>query len=143
MEARLAKPEEAQMAVEWFNSTPENMFDPAVLGYPSTVTLCVANGAPLLFMPLQVTLFMDALGKKPGIRKRDMLFALIEMIMAAYKFAIGANIKEIYFFCKEKTVSAQAPKFGFEVICEDEKRGVMLFRMRVDKEDLEFVRLEE
>lgn len=131
METRLAKPEEAEMAVEWLNSTPENMFDSNVLRYQSTVTLCVANGQPLLFMPLQVAVFMDALGKKPDIRKREMAFALIEVIEATKRFAKGGQLSEIYFFCKEKTVSAQAPHFGFEIICEDEKRGVTLFRMKV------------
>lgn len=130
MEARLAKPEEAELAVDWLNSTPENMFDPAVLGYPSTMTLCVANGAPLLFMPLQACFFMDALGKQPGIRKRDMAFALVKMIEAVRNLAAATKVKEVYFFCKEKTVSEQAPHFGFEVICEDEKRGVTLFRMK-------------
>ena len=41
MEARLAKPEEAELAVSWLASTPENMFDPEVLGYPSTLTFAV------------------------------------------------------------------------------------------------------
>lgn len=133
METRLAKPEESGMAIEWLTTTPENMFDPAVVGYPSTVTLCVANGTPQLFMPLQVCLFMDALGKKPGIRKRDMAVALVTLIAEVHNFAVGAGVKEVYFFCKERTVSAQAPKFGFETICEDEKRGVTLFRMKVDE----------
>lgn len=130
MEARLAKPEEAELAVDWLNSTPENMFDPAVLGYPSTMTLCVANGEPLLFMPLQACFFMDALGKKPEIRKRDMAFALVKMIDAVRRMAVEWKVKEVYFFCKERTVSEQAPHFGFEVICEDKVRNVTLFRMK-------------
>lgn len=133
MEARLAKPEEAELAVSWLNSTPENMFDPTVLGYPSTVTLCVANGEPQLFMPLQIAVFMESLGKRPGIRKRDMAFALVTMIAEVHNFAKGAGLKEVYFFCKERTVSAAAPDFGFEVVCSDEKRGVTLFRMKVDE----------
>jgi hypothetical protein len=130
MEARLAKPEEAKIAVEWLRSTPENMFDPQVLGYPGTMTFCVANGEPLLFMPVQACLFLDALGKKPDIRKRDMAFALVKMIEAVKNFAIGTQVKEVFFFCKEKTVMAQAVNFGFEIICEDPVRGVTLFRMK-------------
>jgi hypothetical protein len=133
MEARLAKPEEAELAVDWLNQTPENMFDKMVLTYKSTLTLCVANGEPMLFMPLQICIFMDALGKKPGIRKRDMAHALIEMIAATKRFAKGSQISEVFFFCKERTVSAAAPHFGFEVICEDEKRGITLFRMKADE----------
>lgn len=128
--ARLAKPEEAATAVEWLKSTPENMFQPEVLGYESTMTLCVENGSPLLYMPLQATFFMDAIGKRPGIRKRDMARALVELIAATKRLARAGKVSEIYFFCKERTVSAQAPHFGFEVICEDKERGVTLFRMK-------------
>jgi hypothetical protein len=139
MEARLAKPEEAQVAVDWLVSTPENMFDPEVLGYPSTVTFAVdgPNETPDLFMPIQIAVFMESLGKRPGIRKRDMAYALISMIAEVHNFALGANLKEIYFYCKERTVSAQAPKFGFEVICEDKERGITLFRMKVKHENHE------
>ena len=139
MEARLAKPEEAELAVSWLASTPENMFDPEVLGYPSTLTFAVdgTDDTPDLFMPIQIAVFMESLGKRPGIRKRDMAYALVTMIAEIHEFALGAQLKEVYFFCKEKTVSAQAPKFGFEVICEDEKRGVTLFRMKVKRENNE------
>ena len=88
-------------------------------------------------MPIQIAVFMESLGKRPGIRKRDMAYALVTMIAEIHEFALGAQLKEVYFFCKEKTVSAQAPKFGFEVICEDEKRGVTLFRMKVKRENNE------
>lgn len=134
MNARLAKPEEAAMAVEWLAGTPENLFDPDVVGYQSSVTLAVENkSGPLLFMPLQVTvsLTMDAIGKKPGIRKREMAFALVELIEATRRFAQGARIAEIYFLCVEQGIVEQAEKFGFERIMFDEKKGMALFRMKV------------
>lgn len=128
--ARLLRPEEAGMAVDWLNNTPENMFDPQVLGYKSTITLCVENGSPLLVMPLQACWFMDALGKKPNITKREMAFSLVKMIEAVRNFAKGTGVREVYFFCKEATVKEQAPHFGFEIICEDKERNITLFRLR-------------
>lgn len=128
--ARLLKPEEAGMAIDWLRSTPENMFDERIFGYPGTMTFCVENGSPLLVMPLQPCFFMDALGKKPGITKRDMAYALVEMIGAIKKFSHGVGIREVFFYCRERTVSAQAPNFGFEIVCEDKERGITLFRMK-------------
>lgn len=128
---RLAKSEEATTAIEWLRSTPENLYDPDVTSYASTVTLCVENGSPLLYMPLQVTLTMDSIGKKPGIRKREMAFALVELIEATKRFAQGAKISEIYFLCVEQGIVEQAEKFGFERVMFDEKKGMALFRMKV------------
>jgi len=131
MNARLARPEEAPQVVEWLSTTEKNLFDPSLLGYPSTVTLCVENGRPLLYMPLQVTLTMESLGKMPGIRKRDMAFALVEMIEAVKRFAKGSGITEVYFLCVEETVIGQAEKFGFKRVMEDKEKGMVLFTMKV------------
>ena len=131
MNARLANPEEAGQAVEWFSSTERNCFDPDVLGHPTTMTLCVENGQPLLYMPLQLTLTMESLGKKPGIRKREMAFALVEMIEAVKKLAFQMKITEVYFLCIESTVINQAEKFGFKRVMEDKEKGMVLFTMKV------------
>lgn len=131
MNFRLAKPEEAGKAVEWLASTPQNLFDPEVLGYPSSLTFCVENGEPLLYMPLQVTLTMESIGKKPGIRHRDMALSLVQLIEGIYNFAKGANIAEIYFICVEPGIVEQAKHFGFEKVMEDKESGKALFRMKV------------
>ena len=132
MNVRLAKPEEAGQAVDWFTSTERNCFDPDVLGHQTTMTLCVENGQPLLYMPLQLTLTMESLGKKPGIRKRDMAFALVEMIEGVKKLARGMGVIEVYFLCVEETVINQAEKFGFKRIMEDKTKGMVLFTMKVE-----------
>jgi hypothetical protein len=136
MEARLAKPEEAEMAVKWLAETPNNMFDPAVLGYPGTVTLCAENdnGTPDLFMPFQIVMFLESLGTRPDIRKRDKVEAMIKAVMGAVQFAQGAKIREIYFFGKDIGTNENAKRCEFETICEDKERGVSLFRLRVPDE---------
>lgn len=131
MNVRLAKPEEARQAVDWFISTERNCFDPEVLGHPTTMTLCVENGQPLLYMPLQLTLTMESLGKKPGIRKRDMAVALVEMIEGVKRLANGMGVIEVYFLCVEETVINQAEKFGFKRVIEDKEKGMVLFTMKV------------
>ena len=131
MNMRLAKPEESGTAVEWLCSTPQNLFDPAVLGYQSSLTFCVENGEPLLYMPLQVTLTMESIGRKPGIRHRDMAVALVQLIEGTRRFAQGAKIAEVYFICAEPGIIEQAQHFGFEKIMEDKEHGKALFRMKV------------
>lgn len=134
MNVRLAKPEESGTAVEWLRSTPENLFDPSVLGYPSTMTLCVENGQPQFFIPMQMCFFLESIGKRPGIRKREMAVALVEMIESVRRMAKEMKVAEIYFFCRDSSINGQATHFGFELICEDKERQVSLFRMRTQCE---------
>lgn len=131
MNVRLAKPEESAEAVEWMANTPHNGFDPEVLGYESTVTFCVERDKPILYLPVQVTLTIESLGRNLGARKRDTVVALNEMLETVKKFALGAGIREIYFLSQEKGTMAQAEKFGFKRVLHDEEKGMSLFRMKV------------
>lgn len=131
MIARLATPEEAAQAVEWMAETPHNGFDPEVLGYDSTVTFCAGNDKPVLYLPVQVVLTIEALGRDLGARHRDTVLALNEMLETVKKFAIGAGIREIYFLSEERGTMAQAEKFGFDRVLHDESKNMSLFRMKV------------
>ncbi len=131
MNVRLAKPEEAEEAVKWMSETPHNGFDPDVLGYDSTVTFCAEADKPIMYLPVQVTLTIEALGRNLGARKRETVIALNEMLETIKKFAIGAGIREIYFLSEEKGTMAQAKHFGFDLILHDKRKGMSLFRMKV------------
>jgi len=131
MNVRLAKPEESEEAVKWMAETPHNGFDPDVLGYDSTVTFCAEAEKPIMYLPVQVTLTIESLGRNTKARKRDTVQALNEMLEMVKKFAVGAGIREIYFLSKEKGTMAQAAFFGFERVLHDEQKEMSLFRMKV------------
>ena len=133
MNARLATSEEAAEAVEWMVNTPNNGFDPDVLGYDTTVTFCAGLEKPVMYLPVQVTLTLESLGRNLKARKRETVLALHEMLETVKRFAMGAGIREIYFLSQERGTMAQAEKFGFERVLHDPKKGMSLFRMKVDR----------
>lgn len=131
IKVRLARPEEAETAIEWLNSTEKNLFDPSIFGYKSTMTLCAENGQPSFFMPVQLCFFLESIGKRPGIRKRELVYGLVKFLESIRRAAIEWGIGEAYFFCKDETINEQAEHFGFESVMHDKEKGWQLFRMRV------------
>ena len=129
--ARLATPEEAAEAVELMANTPHNGFDAEVLGYASTVTFCAGEEKPIMYLPVQVTLTLEALGRDLKARKRDTVLALNELLETAKKFATGGGLREIYFLSQEPGTVAQAESFGFERVMYDQEKDMSLFRMKV------------
>ena len=131
MNVRLANQEESEEAVRWMAETPHNGFDPEVLGYDSTITFCAEQDKPIMYLPVQVTLTIESLGRNLGARKRDTVIALNEMLETIKKFALGAGIREVYFLSQEKGTMAQAAYFGFDRVLHDEEKDLSLFRMKV------------
>jgi hypothetical protein len=130
IQVRLARPEESVKAVEWLNSTEKNLFDPSVLSYQSTMTLCAENGQPNFFIPVQLCFFLESIGKRPDIRKREMAYSLVKFLKSIREMAKAWGIGETYFFCKDATINEQAAHFGFESVMQDKEKGWELFRMR-------------
>jgi hypothetical protein len=130
IKVRLARPEESELAVEWLSSTEKNLFDPNVLSYKSTMTLCAENGKPSFFIPVQLCFFLESIGKRPDIRKREMAYSLVKFLESIRKIAKEWGIGEAYFFCKDESINEQAAHFGFESVMQDKEKGWQLFRMR-------------
>jgi len=99
---------------DWAMKTKDNLYDPQVAGYPCTEVLVAENGQPLVFMPIQQVVMMDALAPKPGIEKREMALALKELVKMTAFVAHRAKLRELYFFSADEDVNAMAERYGFE-----------------------------
>jgi hypothetical protein len=127
---RPTRPDEAQMYFNFATSTPDNLFDPAVAAYPSSINLCAySQDGIILFAPVQQPFFMDALAFSPTSGHIDRAVAMKEVVQALVTQAHIKGIGEIYFYCKEPSTQAFAEKNGFEKI------NFPLYRMRLS--DLE------
>lgn len=93
-----------------------NLFDPAVMDYPTTRTVVAHNGEPLMYMPYQQVLMMESLAPKPGISPIEEGLALREITKSVALLASQAGIREAYFLCKDERVVKFASAHGFEVL---------------------------
>jgi hypothetical protein len=101
---------------DWAMKATNNLYDPQVAGYPCTEVLVAENGQPLVFMPIQQAVVMDALAPKPGIEKREMALALKELVKMTGFLARQAKLRELYFFSADEDVNAMAERYGFEKV---------------------------
>ena len=113
---RPARKGDEKSILEWSaGSYEKNLFDPKVLFYPSTFTLCAFDDAgPLLFMPVQQPLFMDSLAFRPGLDPGRAGLALKTMFLAVITQGYIKGNGEVYFAASEPTVAAIAERHGFE-----------------------------
>ena len=96
-----------------------NMFEPKVLAAPRTV-MCKAydekTGDPLLFMPLQPVLMYDAIASSPDLTPRQEALALARINQQVEEIAKTTGFQEIYFICRDDSVSDICARHGFEEI---------------------------
>lgn len=112
---RFAEEKDAEQFGEWVEQAKAiNLFDPAVMAYPTTKTLVAHNGEALLYMPVQTTLTMESLAPKPGIAPIEEALALREITKAVALLASQAGIREAYFLCKDERVVKFATAHGYE-----------------------------
>ena len=113
MEARLAKPEEAETIVEWMREQDPNSLE--LLG-KNALTLAAQNGELRGAMPLSLSLLIASMPMNPENRHRDSVVALVELLKAAVNLAKGLEIKELYFVGTTAEIQRQAGFFGFEEV---------------------------
>ena len=113
---RPARKGDEKNVVEWsVAASGENLYDPKVIQYPTTITLCAFDGSgPLLYMPVQQPLFMDACAFRPGLDLGRAGLALKTMFQAVVTQGYIKGSGEIYFAASEPTVAAIAERHGFE-----------------------------
>lgn len=113
---RFAEAKDEPQFAEWVKAAQEiNLFDPSVMSYPTTKTLCAhTDEEAKLFMPYQLTLTMESLAPKPGIAPIEEALALREIAKAINVLASQAAIREVYFLCKDERVVKFAENHGFE-----------------------------
>lgn len=123
--------EDGPIFKDWVEANKEkNKFDPAVMAYPNTITLCAYDeDGPLAFLPFQQPLMVDASGDKPiaetpmfleglamrpGASKLDTSRALKEFIQAAVFLGHMKGTGELYFLGTDEGTDALAENQLFE-----------------------------
>ena len=115
MTVRGAGPQDAQTYADWLQSTPSNLYDPAVYQYPTCTTLVVEHkNEPVLMNSFQGTMTIESLAVRPGLSKLREAAALSELSEAWRKIAAETGIKEIYFTCADERVGQFVEGRGWE-----------------------------
>lgn len=113
---KLAGPEDSATLIEWLNSTKGNLFDPAILKYPTLRTLCSYNGQPIAYMPTQRALFLESLAVSPDSSLMERAKSFRDLVKGAELLASSDNIREMYMVCEDENVLKVAEGHGFERI---------------------------
>ena len=94
-----------------------NGFDPAVVSYPSTFTLCAYNQqGPLAYLPVQQAFFLESLAPRPGADEREIAVALRELVHALITQAHIKGVGEIYFLESDGATAQFAARQMFEKV---------------------------
>lgn len=127
---RPARIEDKELFVNWTIGTKYNLFDSKVITYPSTYIRCAFNKkGPIIFLPVQRPLMMEALAINPDADKIDVAVALKELTQDTVSQAYANGSGEIYFLCQEESTEKFAEHNGFE------RLPYSVFRMKLS--DLE------
>jgi len=113
---RPARKGDEKLIVAWsVESSGKNLYDPNVILYPSTFTMCAFDSTgPLLYMPVQQPMMMDSVAFRPGLDLGRAGLALKTMFQAVITQGYIKGAGEIYFAASEPTVAAIAERHGFE-----------------------------
>src|SRR5271157_4865392 len=124
---RSAQPSDAEKFTEWSKNTPNNLFDQDVARYPTTTTRCAFdNAGPIVFVPVQRPLMLDALAINPKADPLSVALALKELTQDAVSSAYDEGRGEIYFFCHDDSTIEFAKKHAYE------EMKVKVFRIKTN-----------
>lgn len=117
LKIRMARPEDVAEIGQWITKTPENLFDEAVLKYPTLRIVSAYNGeGNVAHLPAQQVLMLESLAVKPGSAPLENGQAFRDLVKAMELIASQLGIRELYFICKDKDVLGVAEHHGFERI---------------------------
>lgn len=112
---RPVTPADAELFTKWSLETKDNLFDPDVVRYPTTVVRCAFNTTgPLVYAPLQQPVFIEALAINPSNSPMDTAAALKALTQDAVSQAFIKGSGEVYFVCKEESTIALAVNHGYK-----------------------------
>ena len=115
MTVRAAGPQDAQIYADWLQSTPSNLYDPAVYEYPTLTTLVVEHkNAPQLINSFQAAMVIESLAVKPGLSRLREAASLNELFKAWQTIASQTGIKEIYFTTADERIGKFVEGRGWE-----------------------------
>ena len=123
---RPARPADAEKFKQWSLGTKQNLHDPDVALYPSTTTRCAFDSSgPIVFVPFQRPIMLDALAINPESDKVSIAVALKELTQDAVSTAYNEGRGEVYFFCSEPLTQEFCQRHGYI------KMEVPVYRMKV------------
>jgi hypothetical protein len=116
-------------------STPENLFDPDLLTYTSSLRFIAAreNARPLVFMPIQTVYMLESLAVSPDASELEIAKSLGVLMQSVVYEAQTNKVNEVYFICRDANVIRFAEKHGYEAVMKDPELKVTLFRIKVGK----------
>jgi len=108
--------EDIPQAVEWLNKTPQNLFDPGILNYPTLKILKSYNSVPVAYMPVQNALVLESLAVDQEAPLLEKAQAFRDLVKGAELYASSMGMKELYMACIDPNVIEVAKSHGFEVL---------------------------
>lgn len=103
--------------VERLKTTPGNLFDPSILGYPTLQVLSAYNGnGSVAYLPIQRCLFLESLAVNQDSELMERAQAFRDLVKGSTLIASSHGIKEIYMLCEDENVLKVAEGHGFERI---------------------------
>lgn len=105
-----ARQDDRDNFTKWAHETPKNLFDPAVMFYPTTNTVVVereieGEKVPMFFAPFQAVVMLESLAPKPGLSPREMAAVLAKFHEGIVNVCRQQRIREIYFICADERVA--------------------------------------
>ena len=112
---RPAREEDREQFIQWSIKTENNLLDPDVIKYPSTLVWCAFDeNGPIVYVPVQQPLFMESLAINPEASPALVAMALKELTQNLVTQAILKGSGEIFFLCTDEQTIDYAKRQAFE-----------------------------
>src|SRR6266702_2624777 len=120
---------------EWSLALKEkNNFDSDVLFYPRcVVTRAVADGEPIVYLPLHPVIMFESLAPKPGLSKGQIAMALYRIGEAVEQVAQSTGYGEMYFLTNDEDEVKATSRRGWIICLYDSEKKTWLMKRRVGK----------
>ena len=108
---RPAREEDREQFIQWSLKTENNLLDPDVIKYPSTLVWCAFDeNGPIVYVPVQQPLFMESLAINPEASPALVAMALKELTQNLVTQAYLRGSGELYFLCRDEATIKFAKK---------------------------------
>jgi hypothetical protein len=114
---RQAEPKDAQQFLEFVTSTPNNLFDPDTVNYPSLQTLAVEkDGETISYVPFHPVIVVESLAHKPGVTPREHVLGLLQVDAVLAEIAKKYGIAEVWYECADQRFVKFAKRHGYKAV---------------------------
>lgn len=114
---RLATQEDVPTYLEYTRTTPDNLFDPDISGYPSLRTLAVeVNGRPSLYAPFHPVIVIESLAHRPNTTARENALCIYRADKVIEDHARHYGIAEVHWQCADSSLIETAQRYGYTLV---------------------------